>query len=305
LALSRAGLKVIATAVPGFAEEIAARKFFTPRRSARWMAPAISGQTPASFRLRLDGDEIACWSWGRGPTVLLLHGWEGFAAQLIHFAPPLLAAGFRVVTFDMPAHGASTGRTEVTAFDMATAICAVADICAPTRAVIAHSLGGTASILALHRGLKVQRAAFLAPGTEPAYFARALAVLLGLSNDRAAGMLRRIERRLGMRMVDANALRFVPTVGVPLLLLHDPADPEVPFEQSKRLAQAWPGSRLELLRGMGHRRMLRAPAVIDRVIAFITGEGEKLTSPGSVSTSPGEAIARRSSAAISGGALHA
>jgi pimeloyl-ACP methyl ester carboxylesterase len=271
LAMVRLGLKVLAAIAPAIAEELGARMFFTPRRTARWTPPAISNFVATSFRLSLGKDEIACWSWGRGPTVMLVHGWEGYAAQLIHFVQPLINAGFRVVTFDMPAHGGSTGR-RVSAFDMSRVIRAIAQVFAPTRAVIAHSLGGAASIFALSEGLEVERVVLLAPGAEPTHFARALATLLGFSKTRADGMLKRIENRLGMRLQDASALRVVPRMNVPLLVMHDPHDAEVPFDHGRSIAQAWPGARLELLNEMGHRRMLRDADVINAVTAFITNQ---------------------------------
>jgi predicted alpha/beta-fold hydrolase len=56
------------------------------------------------------GQRLAVDSWGAGPTVLMVHGWNGRGAQLGAFAPELVHAGFRVVTFDTPAHGRSPGR---------------------------------------------------------------------------------------------------------------------------------------------------------------------------------------------------
>ena len=56
------------------------------------------------------GQRVAGWSWGDGPAVYLVHGWAGVGGQLAAFVPPLLAGGFRVVTFDAPGHGASAGR---------------------------------------------------------------------------------------------------------------------------------------------------------------------------------------------------
>ena len=269
LAILRLALKVLAAIAPAAGEELGARMFFTPRRAPRWTRPVISNLAGLEFRFSLGRDEIACWSWGRGPTVMLIHGWEGYAAQLIHFVRPLLDAGFRVVTFDMPAHGGSSGR-RVSAFDMSRAIRAVSQLFSPIRAVIAHSLGGTASIFALSEGLEVERAVLLAPGAEPRRFALALATQLGFSNVRAEGMVKRIEKRLGMPLEDASTLRVVPTMKVPVLVMHDPLDAEVPFEHGRSIAEAWPGARLELLRQMGHRRMLRDADVINSATAFIT-----------------------------------
>lgn len=268
LAMVRLGLKALAAVAPAAAEEQGARMFFTPRRTSRWRPPAISRLEATSFRFSIGGRDIACWCWGRGPTVILVHGWEGYAAQLIHFVRPLVEAGFRVATFDMPAHGRSTG-SRISVFDMSAAIRAVGEVFAPTRAVIAHSLGGAASIVAMSEGLEVERVVLLAPAAEPRYFAQALAKMLGFSKTRTDGMLKRIENRLGMRLEQASTLRMVPKMNVPVLVMHDPHDAEVPFEHGKRIAQAWPGARLERLSKMGHRRMLRNPDIIGMVTAFI------------------------------------
>ncbi len=59
--------------------------------------------------LDLDGRKFAAYSWGDGPTVLLVHGWSGNAGQMAEFVAPLTRAGFRAVAIDLPAHGASGG----------------------------------------------------------------------------------------------------------------------------------------------------------------------------------------------------
>src|SRR5262245_16038228 len=58
------------------------------------------------------GRHLATWRWGAtdAPAVLLAHGWGGYAAQMRGFVPPLLAAGYRVIAFDQPAHGLSEGK---------------------------------------------------------------------------------------------------------------------------------------------------------------------------------------------------
>ena len=280
LSMVRLGLKVLAAIAPSAAEERGAQMFFTPRRAPRWRPPAIPQLPVTALRFSIADAEIACWSWGRGPTVMLVHGWEGYAAQLTEFVQPLVSAGFRVVTFDMPAHGGSTGR-QVSAFDMSRVIRAVAQVFSPTRGVIGHSLGGTATIVALNEGLEAERAVLLAPGAEPRHFARALATWLGFSDARAEGMLLRIERRLGMSFDEASMLRFAPMMSVPVLVMHDPQDPEVPFKHGKRIAEAWPGARFEPLKEMGHRRMLRDVNTINAVIAFIAkGNGNQLRGEG-------------------------
>ena len=273
LRIVRLWLKVLATLAPAAAEERAAGWFFTPRRTPRWTPPQIAGVVAVSSHLTVGEQEIACWSWGRGPTVILVHGWEGYGAQLVHFVRPLLSAGLRVVTFDMPAHGGSTGR-QVTALDMARALRVVAQQFSPNRGVIAHSLGAAVAVYAMFDGMELDRAVLLAPAAEPTHFARILATSLGFSGKGTDRVLKRIEQRLGRRLQDMNVVKFIPRIRPPLLVLHDLEDPEVPFGHGEAIARAWPGARLEPLAGMGHRRLLRDAGVINAVTAFIGDETE-------------------------------
>jgi pimeloyl-ACP methyl ester carboxylesterase len=63
----------------------------------------------------------------------------------------------------------------------------------------------------------------------------------------------------------------VPSVQAPALLLADPKDIVVPVQTARRLAQALPNGRLELIEGAGHHLPRRAPgAVADAIAAFLT-----------------------------------
>ena len=84
---------------------------------------------------------MAVTSWGSGsPAVLLLHGWGGSRAQMTGFVNPLLAAGYRVVTFDQPAHGESDGKT-TNILEIAPALGALAARAGNFHAIVAHSFG--------------------------------------------------------------------------------------------------------------------------------------------------------------------
>src|SRR5262245_16554147 len=58
------------------------------------------------------GRRVAVYEWGGGAEVaLLVHGWQGRAAQFAALVPELRAEGYRVVAFDAPASGESAGST--------------------------------------------------------------------------------------------------------------------------------------------------------------------------------------------------
>ena len=55
-----------------------------------------------------------------------------------------------------------------------------------------------------------------------------------------------------------------------LLVVHDRDDVETPWTGGARLVDLWPGARLVTTEGLGHRRVLREPSVIEEAAAFIT-----------------------------------
>src|SRR6266568_5919216 len=95
---------------PAFAARFASYLWFRPQRHrppAREQALLARAQ---HVLMHHAGKRIAVVHWGKGPAVMLVHGWSGRGAQLGEFAEPLAGAGYRAVAFDAPAHGRSDGR---------------------------------------------------------------------------------------------------------------------------------------------------------------------------------------------------
>src|ERR1051325_3847876 len=129
-----------------------AARFFAARAERRFREVMLTPMRPreanGSDLVRTDnatriphgGRWLRVWSFGAGPTVLLAHGWGGHAAQFDAWIEPLVAAGYRAVLFDAPAHGRSGGRM-TNIMEMAGAIQHVAGLYGPAHAIIAHSFG--------------------------------------------------------------------------------------------------------------------------------------------------------------------
>lgn len=252
--------------VPPLAAAAAERLFFTPPRAKRKAAVGAQLQ-----RLRAAGGlDLAAWSWGEGPAVLLLHGWGGSSAQLAGLAPSLVARGFRVVALDAPGHGLSGGRMSSMP-EFARAAFEAARRLGPFHAVVGHSLGGAALALALRDGLEARRAVFIGTPGNPVEWTRRFAHTLGVGARTLAGMKARSERRLGFRWEELDVVSFAPRMTVPLLAIHDADDREVPLAEGEAIAKAWPGASLVATRGLGHSRILRDAEVASRVAAFVAG----------------------------------
>jgi pimeloyl-ACP methyl ester carboxylesterase len=269
LRFTRAAFGAVQRASPGLAARWAERLFCSPPRRAiseRMAAWLAAGRR---FGLTVGGRRVAAWSWGeRGPGVLLVHGWGSRGARFVDLGGALLASGFRVVTFDAPGHGASSGRLS-SGLEFARAALAVATAIGPVSAVVGHSLGGFAAALAIESGLAARRAVFIAPSANPNSYSAQFASVLGVQDPVMTSMQERLERRLGFRWNEMDVPRFAPAMRIPLLVIHDRDDREVRWDDGAAIAAAWPGAELVTTSGLGHHRIVSDAAVIKQVLAFL------------------------------------
>ncbi len=269
LRFTRAAFGAVQRASPRLAARWAERLFCSPPRrpiSERMAAWLAGGRR---FDLTVGGRRVAAWSWGeRGSGVLLAHGWGSRGARFADLGGALLASGFRVVTFDAPGHGASSGRLS-SGLEFARAALAVATAVGPVSAVVGHSLGGFAAALAIEGGLAAHRAVFIAPSANPNTYSAQLASLLGVRDPVMASMRERLERRLGFDWRRMDVPRFAPAMRIPLLVIHDRDDREVRWDDGAAIAAAWPEAELVTTTGLGHHRIVSDGAVIQQVLGFL------------------------------------
>ena len=268
MGLLRLGFRSLQAVSPSRAAALAELVFFTPPRTRLTPEQRETIERARPFTVRVDGSRIAAWTWGDGPVVYLVHGWGSRGARLAAFVPALLAAGYQVVTHDAPGHGASDGRLSSMP-QFARTLMAVVDAVGPAAGVITHSMGGSATTLAMHWGLRVPRAAFIAPAADPPAWVAQFALALGLREDTVARMKARSERRLGLAWDALHVPAMARRMDAPLLIVHDRDDEVVPFSDGEAIAQAWPGAQLVRTDGLGHKLIVRTPAVVTQAVEFI------------------------------------
>lgn len=233
-------------------------------------------------RFDLDGPHgvLAAWSFGEGPSVLLAHGWGSRAAHLATFVGPLRAAGCRVLTADLPGHGAS-GVGPSDGYRFQQGIAALAHAASPdgrVLAVVAHSLSAMATAMALtaaggQDGLTADRVAVVAGSARLEATAQRWCAACGLDAPARAAFLHGMAARFGADVWDRTAGDVLARglSGVTALVVHDRRDEEVPFAEAENFAASWPGARLAATDGLGHRRILRHVPTADAVSAFVVG----------------------------------
>ena len=219
------------------------------------------------------GVDVDTYEWGDGPrTVVLSHGWNGRASQFSVLVRELLADGYRVVAFDAPAHGDSPGRSTYL-IDWIDALAAVQRRHGRLRAVVGHSFGGLAALVAACDGLPVERVVTVASPADAGLLLTQFQRMLGYGDPVAAALRDRFARRYFPGVADpfprlSPIERPVPA-GTALLAVHDETDRVVPYGELGRIAGAHRDARLVTTHGFGHNRILESDPFLDAVIDFV------------------------------------
>jgi pimeloyl-ACP methyl ester carboxylesterase len=208
---------------------------------------------------------IATFTIGTGPTVVLVHGWEADHADMDAFVAPLLARGRRVVTFDLPAHGESSGERAALP-DLVSALEDVIAAAGDVDAIVAHSVGCATTALALAAGTALRRVAFVAPPLRYAAFARYYAERHGVEGDAIVAAL----AEAGVDVAPLDIRKNAAAVNVPLLIVHSRDDRVCDSTNATKIADVWENARVTFVDGLGHTRILRDPAVVASVVDFVT-----------------------------------
>lgn len=256
-------------------------RFSRPPEEARVLATAEAFSLPVSLEGRVL--EVAAWRWDEDrlglrhrPVALLVHGWGGRGGQLHPLVGPLVSAGYAVVCFDMPAHGDTAGRrTHLVAFTHTLA--AVVRHLGRPALIVTHSMGGGAALHAAtadwaepdaRRQLVGVPVAFLAPPMDPPSFATRFGAQMGLSLRTVRTLEANFEASIGLGFAEVAFPPAAARFSAPAFVAHDVDDTDVPLAAGLAFARGVDARDVLVTRGLGHRRILKDPEVIGRVLAF-------------------------------------
>lgn len=246
-------------------------QFLTPRRKSPSAKEQKLIEQAEIFSIPTQKTDIIAYSWGKGATILLVHGWAGRGTIFgWSFIEPLLESGYRVLTFDAPAHGKTPGQ-QTNGFELAEAIANVAKHECPIDSVIAHSMGVTNTVLALSKKVFARKIVCLASMCWLSSSVKRFAKILRLSPHQENELFRSMENKFGKDVWEIFSVdKKVSDLDIQALLFHDRYDRDFLLQESETIANAWEDSRLIITEGLGHKRILRDKQVIQKTVDFIT-----------------------------------
>lgn len=262
--------RVLCRFAPALAAYLAYAQLARPPRPALGKRHVALRKQAWVRSLPVGGNKLAVYEWGEGPTILMVHGWGSHATHMGRMVGPLVDAGFRVVAFDAPVHGKSSGgTTDIVQF--ANAVAVVAKHVGPLHCVIGHSFGAAMAMYAARDwGLATGRMVLVSSFSHCNWFLQMFAEHVGLTADVLDRMRQMLVRLYGGRLnwSRMSVVDMARQAAFPMLFIHDEDDGEIPFEHGLALAATLGDAQFMATRGLGHHRVVRHHEVIQRVVAF-------------------------------------
>ncbi|PKM46569.1 MAG: dipeptidyl aminopeptidase [Gammaproteobacteria bacterium HGW-Gammaproteobacteria-1] len=246
--LAVAGAVVLAAA--GF--HYLVHRGLAPRRLVGTGTPAVLGLVYREVRiatangLRLHGWFVPGTGAPPVPAVVLLHGWGGSAETLLPLAPSLSQAGFAVLLFDARCHGRSDEDSFASmprfAEDLEHALDWLrqqAEVDPRRIAVVGHSVGGAAALLAASRRADVAAVVSIAAFSHPRDMMRRLLASQHIPYWPLGWyILRYVQHVIGHRFDAIAPLTTIRQIRCPTLLVHGADDRTVPVAEAHTIYAA-------------------------------------------------------------------
>ena len=214
--------------------------------------------------------EVVLYQYGESKKkILLVHGWSGRGTQLFKIADELQKAGYSTVSFDAPAHGKSPGKMTIMTDFIAT-ILEIDKQQGPFEAAIGHSLGGMSVLNSIKAGFKLKHAVVIGSGDIVQDILDDFVAKLELKPNISTLLRLHFEKKYNEEMNNYSAYLAAAKTNIPVLVIHDHNDPEVPVKAGIHIHKYLRNGEMMLTQGLGHRKILGHNAVIENIIQFIS-----------------------------------
>lgn len=213
---------------------------------------------------------VVVYQYGQSnKKVLLVHGWSGRGTQLVKIADTLINTGYSTISFDAPAHGKSPGNQTIMTDFIAT-ILEIEKQYGPFESAVGHSLGGMSILNAIKKGMKLNTAIIIGSGDVIQDIIEDFIAKLQLKPNLATDLRLHFEKKYGEKMNDYSAYKAAKEITIPVLVIHDKDDPEVPVKAGQHIYDHLKNGKLLLTEGLGHRKILGDAEVIQKTVQFMS-----------------------------------
>lgn len=255
---------------PNLTSKLLIKLFSTPQTKKVRQREVVVLKGALHKKIKIEGYDIQVYEWGQGEKIAyLLHGWEGNGGSMGAFVSSLSQMGYKVITFDGPAHGKSSGKT-ANLLLFSKIFKGIVHEFGDAEIIVAHSFGTSVALYSAVEFNIIPKAAALLSGTNKIEdifheFAR----LMKLDEQQEERLFETIKTKF---QLDARHLvmnEYAKKSGIKdALLIHDKNDRIINFSNTEAIAKNWPAAKVLQVENTGHYKMLWAPVVVNATIDF-------------------------------------
>lgn len=209
-------------------------------------------------------------SYGNGnKKILFLHGWSGWVGQFEGLIREINPVEYRVYAVQPLGHGESRAVRSHPGRFIEASLEAIEYLDGSFHAAIGHSLGAAALVSVQALTERFERMALVSsPATIEGVLNR-FARFLKLGRRSKSHFITSMEETVGIPVEELNLLSIAEAEKVPVLLIHDEDDQEIPVSETESLALAFENSQIFRTAGWGHSRLLQNPEVTRTIMNFL------------------------------------
>jgi len=272
----RTKFKALGAVAPRKAAESAFTLFCTPyNRKKKYKRPPVFHKAQTN-NLDFEGHQLKTYRFvnphHNGKKILICHGFDSCSYKFEKYVTGLLQHGFEVIAFDAPAHGLSSGKT-INALLYSRAIIKVIEQVGGVDGIMAHSLGGIATALAVEQlsNNHPEKIVLIAPATETSSAIHHYLGLIPLPEKTKAEFYQLIEALAQKPIEWFSVTRAVQQIPSSVLWIHDKDDKICPYADTLA-AQALqlPHVQFVITEGLGHNKIYRDNAVCSSIFYFFS-----------------------------------
>jgi hypothetical protein len=226
-----------------------------------------------------EGINLHGYCWGKGKTIVLVHGWGSRASHLAHLGRMLAKLEMRVIVYDAPAHFSSNeyaGKSTSNMFEYCRALSAIAKKEESLYALIGHSFGAFCAALTISGRLaftndKISAEKLIMISSPPTLtdVLKSFCKNNVLEFSDFQELKNNLEKSFSFSVDDYDIKSALQSVGAKTLLIHDSDDEEFPIADIYSIQKAVPHLQLFTTQGYGHQKILMNRAMIARIKEFL------------------------------------
>ncbi|MCC2618126.1 alpha/beta hydrolase [Aestuariibacter halophilus] len=212
------------------------------------------------------------WAGNNGKSILLLHGWNGTLDQFERLFHCARAEGYTVYGLQPRGYGPSSYSQSNPGWFIRAIEEAIHTVPGLFDIAVGHSMGAGALAYSASKDAIAKQLVLISGPASFENIVTRFAALLKLGNQATRCFSAQVQDIVGLRHEQLDIESLASNISVPVTLLHDEDDPQIPIADARALEQALPNATLIVSRGFGHVRLLNSDATTDAFASLMSDQ---------------------------------